>query len=76
MIMEKSPSVKNTKGKERSFITGRIRELIIPKTIPATAKSHQLPKKTRPGISLLASRIAAELAKIWTKILPKKLISM
>jgi hypothetical protein len=64
----KSPKVKRIMGRESNLTTGRIKELTIPRTIPAIKKSLRSPLKTKPGTNWLAVQIAAALAVIWISI--------
>lgn len=74
IIMVKSPSVNIIIGKVRSLTIGRIKELTIPKMAPARKSSCQSPRKTKPGTSQSAVKIAAELAKICMITLARKLM--
>ena len=75
IIIVKSPSVRMIIGRETSLIRGLRRELMTPRTVPATARSIQSPRKEKPGTSQFAAKIAAQLAKIYAIILIKKLIT-
>jgi len=69
MTTLKSPRVRKTTGRAIISIIGLIKALINPITVPATNKSKDEPLKMKPGMSLVAIRMAMQLARIRNKIL-------
>jgi hypothetical protein len=74
MIMANSPSVRIMIGKDRNLMTGRMKELTIPRTAPARSRSCQFPLKLKPGTRKAATLMAATLAMMCKAIFNKKLI--